>query len=221
MKLTHSSVEALLPLRGGSKGIPRKNLRLFNGKPLFYWAASAIIGSGISLTISSDSDEILECAGSLISPVKLLKRPSKLATDHSSTESVIEHFLDSTTCEHIILVQATSPLTQACHVKEALNQYLRDGYLSLVSGTMEHRFFWECGGIPMNYDPRKRPRRQDWSGTFQENGAIYIFSRDSFKRNKSRCVSPSSLFVMESTHAIELDSLEDWLYLESVHNPRY
>ena len=88
-----------------------------------------------------------------------------------------------------------------------------------MSSTRKHSFFWDNNGNPLNYDPVNRPRRQDWEGTFTENGAFYIFSSDDFRSTNSRCSPPCTLYTMEDKHEVELDSIEEWEYLEK--NLRY
>ena len=205
---------ALLPLRGGSRGIPGKNIRPFLGHPLFSWCARAALQAGLKLVISSDSDEILACAREHTPDAILLKRPAELATDTASTEAVIRHALGNFSCDHLLLLQATSPLTTSRHLKEAIAAYQQGGFRPLVSGTRQHNFYWSDDGIPQNYDPLERPRRQDWKGSFVENGAFYIFSRVDFERTLSRCPPPCTLFTMSIDHSIEIDTIHDWNRLE-------
>jgi N-acylneuraminate cytidylyltransferase len=211
---------ALLPLRGGSQGIPRKNILPFMEKPLFTWSANAAISAGIPLVISTDDSEIKSYIKKYTPTARVLERPKELATNTASTESVISHFLDNTECDHIILLQATSPMTLSSHLTDAVKLYLKEGCKPLVSGTRQHTFHWSEDGTPINYDPRSRPRRQDWKGTFIENGAFYIFSRKDFEANLSRCAPPCTLYEMESLHSIEIDTQFDWLLLEMVAKAR-
>ena len=207
---------ALLPLRAGSKGIPKKNIREIAGVPLFVWAASAALNAGIRLVVSTESEEIESMVSRWIPNAEILKRPAELATDEASTESVIHHFLEHYDGENVILLQATSPLTTKRHVKEAIAKY-RDGSCKpLVSGTLQHKFIWDRNGWPINYNAHKRPRRQEWEGCFVENGAVYIFSRKDFMRSNSRCSPPCTLYEMYGETSIEIDTLDEWRVIEGI-----
>ncbi len=205
---------ALLPLRGGSRGIPGKNIRPFLDRPLFAWCATAAIDAGLKLVISTDDEAIRAAVRQYTPAAELLDRPAELANDTASTEAVIAHALSQLACDHMLLLQATSPLTTAAHLLDAIAAYNQAGCRPLVSGTRQHHFHWRDDGTPANYDPCRRPRRQDWSGSFVENGAFYLFSRADFDRTHSRCAPPCTLFAMGSDHAIELDTLDDWRRLE-------
>ena len=211
---TSSSTVALLPLRGGSRGIPGKNIRQFLDRPLFAWCSTAAIDAGLSLVISTDDDAIRAAVRAHTPAAQLLDRPADLASDTATTESVIAHALEQVPCEHMLLLQATSPLTNAQHLLAAIEAYHQGDCRPLVSGTRQHHFHWNDDGTPVNYDPIHRPRRQDWDGSFVENGAFYIFSRTHFEHTQTRCAPPCTLFAMESIHAIELDTPEDWRRLE-------
>jgi N-acylneuraminate cytidylyltransferase len=205
---------ALLPLRGGSRGIPGKNLRLFLDQPLFAWSANAALDAGLNLVISTDDDDIRASVRTHAPGAVLLDRPASLASDTASTDSVIAHALEKIPCEHMLLLQATSPLTTSQHLRDAVAAYHKGACRPLVSGTLQHHFLWNDNGEPINYDPCNRPRRQDWKGSFVENGAFYIFSRADFELTQSRCSPPCTLFPMGSIHAIELDTPDDWHLLE-------
>lgn len=144
----------------------------------------------------------------------ILDRPDELASDTATTESVIEHAFDNIDCEHMLLLQATSPLTRGHEISEAISAYVQGALKPLISGTRQHQFLWDNLGFPINYNPYLRPRRQDWDGSFVENGAIYIFSQSDFRKTQCRSSSPCTLFSMNPEHSIELDTLDDWALLE-------
>ena len=210
-------IVALLPLRGGSKGIPKKNIKHFNNFPLFYWSAKAVLDSNIKLYISTEDIEIEGEVNKYLENAIILKRPKSLAEDISSTESVISHFIENVNANDILLIQATSPLTQKKNILEAIDMFYKNGRKSLVSGTRQHLFFWSDDGNSLNYDPINRPRRQDWNGTFVENGALYIFSKFSFLNSGSRCLANSTLYEMSNIHSIDIDTIAEWNQAEIAH----
>ncbi len=206
----YSEFSCLIPLRGGSKAIPRKNLVLINNKPLYSYVAQSSLSAGVSTYVSTEDKEIIDSCNASFPDLSILKRPHHLAADTSTTESVVDHFLSSiSNAKHIILLQATSPMTSTLNIKEAISLYLEHDCQPLISVVKEHFFLWSKDGNPVNYDPLKRPRRQDWDGLFIENGAIYIFSREHFEKNKCRCSEKSTLYLMNSTTLFEVDTIDD------------
>ena len=163
------SVVAIVCARGGSKGIPRKNIRAFAGHPLIAWTIrAALAADGIEhVVLSSDDDDILavaEAHGALPH-----RRPDALATDEAATEPVVLDVLQQhpigQQATTVVLMQATSPLTRPADLDAALHQ-MEAGHLdSLLSVVENHVFQWSLGqdgtATPLNYDPQHRPRRQD------------------------------------------------------------
>tara|TARA_B100001250_G_C19808396_1_gene794550 strand:+ start:2664 stop:3329 length:666 start_codon:yes stop_codon:yes gene_type:complete len=207
----------LIPLRGGSKGLSKKNLRLFNGKPLFTWCTNAALNANLKVIISTECQDIKDSVQKFCPKAIIQDRPLSLATDTSSTEDVIKFFIQEYNYNNIILLQATSPLTLTSDIKLAIEYYKKCLYRPLVSGIRKHIFAWGDEGYSLNYDPMNRPRRQDWKGCFVENGAIYIFQRNDFELFNSRCPEPCTLFEMTKYTSVEIDSEEDLIYLESLN----
>ena len=204
----------LIPLRGGSKGIRRKNLKNINKKPLLYYVIRASLDAGIRTVISTEDSEIKTVCQSLFQKINVIDRPEELARDNSSTEDVIEHFLQiDSIVNNIILLQATSPLTSSNDIKKAINLYKANSNKSLLSVTQSHQFIWDKSGRPTNYDPMNRPRRQDWDGYYQENGAIYIFSRNQFLKHKCRSSKECTLYKMNINAMFEIDDEDDLQFL--------
>lgn len=207
----------LIPLRGGSKGIPKKNIYIINKLPLFAYVAKSAIETGCSTYISTEDNEIKNQCHKLFQKIKIVDRPKKLALDNSSTEEVIEHFIEENQqFKHIILLQATSPLTTTIDINKAINLYIKNRFRALVSVVKEHSFYWDKEGQPINYDPFNRPRRQDWDGAYKENGAIYIFSAEHFSKTKCRADYQCTLFEMDSKTTIEIDSKNDLELIEYI-----
>ena len=200
----------LIPLRGGSKGIPQKNLRLINNSPLYHYVVNASLNANLKTFISTEDYTIKEDCRRFFGSVQIVDRPIALAQDHSTTEGAIEHFLATeSSVKHIVLLQATSPLTKSEDIKMAIDKYIKNSPLPLLSVVHDHCFLWGKDGNPLNYDPFKRPRRQDWEGLYRENGAIYIFSKEHFNSKKSRSSKKCTLFEMNKKTLFEIDDLDD------------
>lgn len=211
------SYSVLIPLRGGSKSIPLKNIKPIGGRPLFYWvAAAACQASSVRrVYVSTDSPRIAEEVRTWFGEqVTVIDRPAELAQDQSSTECVVEHFLRVTGEERVILMQATSPLTTAHDLDQAVSLFERKGFDSLLTAVRTKRFFWTDAGAPLNYDPNNRPRRQDFAGLLMENGAFYIFRRDGFEKSGSRLHGTIGVYEMSEETAVEIDEPSDWEAVE-------
>ncbi len=203
---------ALIPLRGGSKSIPKKNIKSLAGKPLFAWALQAAVESkNISeVYISTDSSEIADISQKLGLGVKLISRPGEFATDEASTESVMLHFMSQIDFDVLVTIQATSPLLIANDLERAIVQFQVQQLDSMLSVVRTKRFFWNDNATPINYDPMHRPRRQDFTGTLMENGAFYITRREILIRNHCRLGGKIGIYEMDESTAVEIDEPEDW-----------
>lgn len=211
-KILDMSTVALIPLRGGSKSIPQKNIKLIAGKPLCAWCLEAAIKSRSidSVYVSTDCAKIADVVESLGLGVKVIFRPDEFATDESSTESVMLHFMSQLSFDALVTIQVTSPLLQAQDLNRALVQFQAEKYDSMLSAVRVKRFFWDNNSSPINYDPLFRPRRQDFRGTFMENGAFYITKRDVLELYNCRLGGKIGIYEMDHSSAIEIDELEDW-----------
>lgn len=214
---------AFIPVRGGSKSIPGKNIKPLGGKPLlFFTLEAACQARGIDeVYVSSDSSEILACAKAFAHPkVRCVVRPPAFATDEASTESAMIDFADKYDFDRMVLIQATSPLTTSKDLDLALRKLEETSADSLLSGTHEFRFRWKDSGtgfvVPTNYDPAVRPRRQDWDGELVENGAFYITARDALLRTRCRLSGNIAFWPMPPHTAVEIDTPDDWSVMEAL-----
>lgn len=218
---------AFIPVRGGSKSIPKKNIKYLAGRPLLHWTLEAALDAQCIdvVYVSSDSDAILEVARAFgderVLPVQ---RPAEWATDTASTEDALLDFAQKFEFDRVVLIQATSPLTSAADIDGAMQKMNEQKADSLVTVTHEHRFRWKkdsAGGVLAdNYDPRARPRRQDWEGELIENGAFYITSRDGLLRSSCRLNGQVAYWKMPVHTAFEIDTPDDWEILGTLVTAR-
>ena len=215
-----------IPVRGGSKSIPLKNIRKINGRPLVYWTLDAAVNCPKvdRVYLCTDSAAIKEkvneyiiendCAEKLL----CIDRPAETATDTASTESAMLYFANTyTDFEQLILVQATSPLLTADDLTEAIISFEENGYDSLLSVVRQKRFNWMSKDgefVPTNYDFRARPRRQEFDGYLVENGAFYINSRENFLRDECRLSGKVGVHEMAEETYFEIDEPSDWIVIE-------
>lgn len=214
--INYAKVVALIPARGGSKSILKKNIKDFCGKPLIYWniAALAKLSTHLQIIVSTDSQEIMTTVMGLgFDQVSVHHRSDVNSSDTASTEAVmlevIEDLdLDDDLC--MILVQCTSPLTQTGHFELGLQTYFNGNKDSVLSCVRTKRFFWNPDGTPLNYDFRNRPRRQDFDGLFMENGAFYINKVERIASAKNRLSGTIGIIEMPDWTSVEIDEPEDW-----------
>ena len=214
-----------IPVRGGSKSIPLKNIKILNGKPLVYWTAKASCDAKFvdKVVIATDSQEIKSTVLSFgFEKLEVYDRDIQNAQDTSSTESVmIEYIKKSELNENdkFILVQATSPLLKSNYIDEMIEKLDNSDADSIFSAVREKQFHWietENGVEPINYDYKKRPRRQEFQGILAENGACYINSVKNILDNNCRISGKIITYEMPTQTAYEIDEEADWLIIENL-----
>lgn len=209
---------AIIPARGGSKGIPRKNLIDFCGKPLLAWSIlqAAAAASLSQVYVSSNDQEILETAAAF-GAVPVL-RPGELATDRSSSEAALLHTLGEIkrtagAPDLVVFLQATSPVREPEDIDGAVQHLLQSRADSLFSAAVLEDFcLWtrasgELKGL--NFDPANRGVRQDREPLFLENGSIYVFRPEVLKKYGNRLGGRIEIFEMPYWKSFEIDTLPD------------
>jgi len=217
------NIIAIIPARGGSKGIPKKNIIDFLGKPLLehsidYAKKSDLISN---IYVSTDSSEIAKIA--LENNVNVIDRPKSISGDTASTESALIHALKNIVDkpEVVILLQPTSPLRPKNSLNDAINTFLSNNYDSLLSISPTHRFFWQINdkkAIP-KYDFNNRPRRQDLKSkdiNYIENGSLYISTYDNLIHNNNRLGGNIGYVIFDEKYSYEIDSMTDLKFLENL-----
>lgn len=219
-------IVAVIPARGGSKGVPRKNIRPIAGHPLI--AHSILQAKESSLVdqvyVSTEDGEIADVARRY--GAEIIPRPDSLAVDEASSESALDHALSYLTDKNIrvklvVFLQCTSPIRNGHDIDNAVNQLMHEDADSLLTVCRSHRFLWQqsdAGMIPINYDYRERPRRQDMTPQYIENGSIYIFKPWVLKQQNNRLGGKIAAYVMDETAGYEIDSLLDFEIVELIMN---
>ena len=212
---------SIIPARGGSKGLLRKNIIDLNGKPLIGWTIEASLKSRyITKTIvSSDDNEILEVSKKY--GANVLKRPDNLATDTSSSQSVVEHTITelekvNEKYDYLVLLQPTSPLRDRNDIDEAFETLFEKNATALISVKEYDNKILKAfidnqegfiEGVRNNIYPFMR--RQDLPKVYMSNGAIYITKVDEFLKNKSFWTEKTVKFVMDEIKSMDIDTKED------------
>ena len=210
-------IVAIIPARGGSKGIPQKNIIDFAGKPLIAWTIMQAKSSNLisDVYVSSDSQEILTVARNY--GAKPILRPNEISGDRASSESALLHALDQMTEEPdlVVFLQATSPLRKIDDIDNAINQLIEDKADSLLSLIETQEFMWEesKGDFkPLTYDFNHRCDHRHLKRLYYENGSIFIFKPEILRRYKNRLGGKKSIYLMESWQRADIDDYDifDW-----------
>ena len=213
---------AFIPVRGGSKSIPLKNIKPFCGKPLVCWSIEALESCSAvdKIIVATDNAEIEETVlAQSYKKTVIYHRSAENACDTASTESVMLEYIHQANLEEnyiFMLVQATSPLTETSHFTEALTQYSKGEFDSMLTCVRSYRFFWYEDGTSMNYDYRNRPRRQNFAGMLMENGAFYINTIKNILESSNRLSGHIGVYEMPEYTAMEIDEPDDWMILENL-----
>ena len=212
------NIVAIIPARGGSKGILKKNLIDFCGKPLVSWTIKQALSvkSISTVWVSSDSKEILDIAKHL--GANPISRPKLLSSDTATTESAWNHALNIIeekigTVDIMIGLQPTSPVREPKDIENAIKIFEKSKCDSLFSATEINDFYiWQKNGkklISLNYDYQNRGRRQDFKKQYVENGSFYIFKPQNLKKFNNRLGGKLEISLMEFWKSFEIDSFED------------
>ena len=215
-------VIAFIPVRGGSKSIPLKNIKPLCGKPLVCWNIEALEACPKvnQIIVATDSDQIERTVNERrYTKTTVYRRNPQNASDTATTESAMLEYIQAAKLPPdttFMLVQATSPMTQTAHFTEALEQYAREECDSLLTCVRTYRFYWSPDGTPLNYDYRRRPRRQNFNGTLMENGAFYINTVANILASGNRLTGRIAVYEMPPYTAAEIDEPDDWTLIEQL-----
>lgn len=210
---------AIILARGGSKGIPKKNIMSFCGKPLIAWSIEcAKNASGVSsVWVSSDSDQILKIAKKY--DANIIKRPRLLATDKATSISAYLHAIKeiqskTETIDAVIAVQVTSPVRESKDIEAGIREFFNSGYDSMFSAARIGDFYiWKMTKekklSSINYNYKKRPRRQDFEEQFVENGSFYIFKPQIIQKYNNQLGGKIGMTLIEFWKSFEIDDMED------------
>lgn len=214
---------AFIPVRGGSKSIPLKNIKKIMGKPLVYWVITAAVNCDKidKIYVSTDCQQIKDVVSSFdFDKVEVIERSKESATDTATTESAMLEFCNNYQFDNIVLIQATSPLLKSHDLDEGFKKFEKYGVDSVLSVTRQKRFIWAVDkngyAKSVNYNYQSRPRRQDFDGYLVENGAFYITSKQNLLESKNRLSGNIAVVEMEEDTYFEIDEPSDWKIIENI-----
>lgn len=217
---------ALIPARGGSKGIPRKNIQSLGGKPLLAYSIEAALKTPSidRVVVSTDDDDIGAVARQY--GAEVIWRPAEISGDSASSESALLHALDHLQDlngyqpDLVVFLQATSPIRQPHDVQNAIDHLLQEDADSLFSACHIEGFIWQSVGgriSPVNYEPERRPLRQELEKEIvEENGSIYIFKPWVLRQHHSRLGGKIAIYPMSRLSSLQIDRPADLELAEKV-----
>ena len=222
--LSDLNIVCLIPARGGSKGIPRKNLVEVGGSPMLAWSIDRGLRSKYirgQVYVTSDSPEILAVTKRYGGREVL--RPPEFSTDTATSESALLHALDQAedeigrAADYVVFLQPTSPVRRPNELDLAIEKLAQEGADSLLSvRPMKDYFIWgqtQLGGtlshIGLNFDYRNRKRRQEIETTYLENGSLYVFKPELLRNEGNRLGGRIALHEMDFAHSFQIDNQED------------
>jgi N-acylneuraminate cytidylyltransferase len=214
------NIHCIIIARGRSKGIPKKNIIDFCGKPLISWTILQALNvkDVTNVWVSSDSEEILKIAKHY--GANTIIRPAEISGDNETSESAWVHAIDfieqqsESSIDYVLAPQVTSPLRHSTDFSEAIHQIIAEGADSLFSAAeVEDFFIWKKarGRNPqsVNYNYKARKPRQQIEKTYLENGSFFIFRPEVLIKNNNRLGGNISLFIMDRYKMFQIDNMED------------
>ncbi len=212
--------KALLPMKGHSERVKNKNLRDFNGKPLFYYVLSTLMNCDFvsELYIDTDSKEIADRAKSYFSDVHIIKRPSELCGDMVSMNEIIKHDIKVTDGEYYIQTHSTNPLLKAETLDRGCKLFIdnRGKYDSLFSVNRCQSRLYDKNIRAVNHNPDILIRTQDLPPLYEENSNLYIFSKTSFFEKNARIGRSPQIMEMDRLESVDIDEETDFILAEQI-----
>jgi CMP-N-acetylneuraminic acid synthetase len=215
-------IEAFIPLKGHSARVPGKNMRDFDGRPLFHVIVETLqqadrVGT---IYIDTDSDEISSSASDL-ADVVVNRRRVDLAGDEVSVNRLIGAFFDEHSVEVVLQTHATNPLLRPETINAAIDTYLKDPLItSLFTVSRYQARFYDGDSRPINHDPAELIPTQDLKPLFMENSNLYIVSRQGFFEHDHRITSATRMFEIDPLEAVDIDEEADFVFAAAVHRAR-
>lgn len=215
---------AIIPARGGSKGIPHKNIQLLAGKPLLAWSIEAAFESRYvqRVIVSTDDPVIADMAKK--HKAEVVFRPPEISGDTASSESALLHVLDTLLAtdgyepDFIVFLQCTSPLTGAEDIDGTIEKLITAQADSTFAVVPFHFFLWrqdeDSNASEVNHDKRERLMRQQRQSEFIETGAVYVMKSAGFRTAKHRFFGKTAMYVMPEERRWEIDAPIDLLVAE-------
>jgi len=219
-----TKVVALLPMKGTSERVPNKNLKIFNGKPLYHVVMNILLNSKhIDLVVVNTDSELVksDIIKNFEEKVILIDRNEDIRGNYISMNKVLEQDIEKVNADLYIQTHSTNPLLLKETIDKAIDKMLlikKDNglYDSIFSVTKTQKRFYNEDATPMNHDP-KMLVTQHLTPIFEENSCFYIFTKQSFLNNQSRIGMKPLMFEIDKIESTDIDEKEDFIIAETLH----
>jgi N-acylneuraminate cytidylyltransferase len=208
---------AIVPMKRHSERVPGKNIRPLNGRPLYFWVLQALraVEQIAGIVIDTDAEEIADMVTRDFD-VQISMRPERLRGDCVSTNELLAHVI--TQCpgyDHFLQTHVTNPLLTPKTITNAIRALtMHPEKDSLFTVTRVQTRLYDGSGKPINHDPAVLIRTQDLTPVYEENSNLYLFSRESFNRGRSRIGAAPLLFETDKLEGLDIDDESDFLLAE-------
>lgn len=215
-------ITALLPMKGHSERVSNKNMKSFNGLPLYHAIAQELKDSKFidQVIINTDSEVIVQDVNTNFPEFKIHQRPKELMGDMVAMNKIIDHDIQNDDADVFIQTHATNPLLLHKTFDEALNLFIEapSDFDSIFSVTRyQTRLYWKDGS-PINHDPKELLRTQDLPPVYEENSCFYIFTKESFKNSEEKRIGVKPLMhEIDKIEAIDIDENQDFIIAENLY----
>lgn len=219
-------LKALLPMKGNSERVKNKNMKDFNGKPLYHAIMKTLLNSNYieSIIIDTDSELIAQdVRKNFHDHVMVLPRPFEICGDTVSMNEIIAYDLSQLEGEYFLQTHSTNPLLMTQTLNDAIEAYFntKNCYDSLFSVTKIQTRFYDQDAHPINHNPQELLRTQDLKPWYEENSNFYIFSKEAFyKAGNKRIGLKPKIYEMNKLEAVDIDDPEDFVLAELLYKNR-
>lgn len=217
-----NKITVLVPMKGHSERVPNKNMKHFNGIPLYHRIVNAVLASPYvkEVVINTDSQIIKEDALKNFDKVRIIDRPESIQGDFIEMNDVIKYDIEHSGGKYFMQTHSTNPLLKTETINKAIETYFENlsEYDSVFGVTKwQTRLYWEDVS-PVNHNPEELLRTQDLPPVFEENSNFYIFSKKTFFESGNKRIGKKPLMVaVEKLEAIDIDNPEDFIIAELLH----
>lgn len=218
-----TKLKVLLPMKGNSERVKNKNMRDFDGAPLYHAIMKSLLASKYieSVVINTDSDVIAKDAKENFGKkVIIIDRPKEIQGDFVSMNNIILYDIQQLDDEHFLQTHSTNPLLRTKTIDNAIEKYFNglEDFDSLFSVTRIQTRFYDKNAKPINHNPNELLRTQDLEPMYEENSNFYIFSKEAFKNaNNKRIGLKPQIFEVNKLEAVDIDEPEDFKLAEIIH----
>jgi len=216
-------ITALLPMKGTSERVPNKNMRDFNGKPLYHAVMQSLLSSKYidNVVINTDSETIAtDAKKNFGDSVIIIKRPVEIQGGDVSMNIIIDYDLQQLEGSHFLQTHSTNPLLKSTTIDKAIESYFdkRDQFDSLFGVTKVQTRFYDKDANPINHNPQELLRTQDLEPLYEENSNFYVFSKEAFKASGEKRIGlKPQIFEVNKLEAVDIDEPEDFILAELLY----